>query len=62
MISHFTTIIYDIGICEAVCGGDLCPLVGHNAFLRWAAIKEVRPSESHHGILRDGGDRYPLAR
>ncbi|BFZ57040.1 hypothetical protein PYCC9005_004090 [Savitreella phatthalungensis] len=29
------------GIRYNVAGGDLCPFLGHNAFLRWSAIEEV---------------------
>ncbi|CAN0247057.1 unnamed protein product [Ectocarpus fasciculatus] len=41
MIAHFTENIYDIGIALSVSGGDPAPLVGHNAFLRWNAMKAV---------------------
>ncbi|CAN0191276.1 unnamed protein product [Scytosiphon promiscuus] len=41
MIAHFTENIYDIGIALSVSGGDPAPLVGHNAFLRWEAMKKV---------------------
>ncbi|CAM9302511.1 unnamed protein product, partial [Phaeothamnion confervicola] len=39
MIAHFTANIYDVGIALSVSAGDPAPLVGHNAFLRWDAIK-----------------------
>ena len=29
------------GIRYCVAGGDLCPFLGHNAFLRWSAMEEV---------------------
>jgi hypothetical protein len=41
MISFFTKKIYFVGIASAVCLGDTSPLVGHNAFLRWASVKKV---------------------
>ncbi|GMH34702.1 hypothetical protein BSKO_02563 [Bryopsis sp. KO-2023] len=40
-IAHFTTSIYTIAVRIASSAGDVPPLVGHNAFLRWSAIKEV---------------------
>lgn len=40
-IAHFTTSIYTIAIRLATSAGDVPPLVGHNAMLRWSAIKEV---------------------
>ncbi|GMH39392.1 hypothetical protein BSKO_07290 [Bryopsis sp. KO-2023] len=39
-ISHFTVAVYNIAIRLACSGGDVAPLVGHNAFLRWSAMKE----------------------
>jgi hypothetical protein len=41
MISKFTRVIYTIGIAASSCRGDGAPLVGHNAFLRWASVKKV---------------------
>lgn len=35
------TIKNSVGIAMAVSSGDPAPLVGHNAFLRWSAVKEV---------------------
>lgn len=40
-ISAFTRTIYFQGIAVSVAFGDIAPLVGHNAFLRWSAIKQV---------------------
>jgi hypothetical protein len=40
-ISAFTRIIYFQGIAMSVAFGDCAPLVGHNAFLRWASVKKV---------------------
>ncbi|CAN0355340.1 unnamed protein product, partial [Hapterophycus canaliculatus] len=41
MIARFTNDVYSVGIAMAVSSGDPAPLVGHNAFLRWSAIREV---------------------
>ena len=38
-MAFFTSTIYN-AIMVSVSGGDISPLVGHNAFLRWSAIKE----------------------
>eukprot|EP00877_Chromochloris_zofingiensis_P011428 jgi/Chrzof1/6539/Cz19g00110.t1 len=40
-ISHFTKQIYFSGIAVATAYGDQAPLVGHNAFLRWSAVKQI---------------------
>ncbi|CAN0057476.1 unnamed protein product [Heterosigma akashiwo] len=40
-IGFFTNQIYRLGIRLACSLGDPCPLVGHNAFLRWTALQEV---------------------
>jgi cellulose synthase/poly-beta-1,6-N-acetylglucosamine synthase-like glycosyltransferase len=40
-ISHFTRLIYLEGIAGSVANGDIAPLVGHNAFLRWSAVRKV---------------------
>ncbi|KAJ3288868.1 hypothetical protein HK104_007899 [Borealophlyctis nickersoniae] len=39
-MAHFTKIIY-LAIRYACATGDIAPFVGHNAFLRWGAIKQV---------------------
>lgn len=39
-ITFFTHLIYT-AIRYAVANGDVAPFIGHNAFLRWAAIQEV---------------------
>ena len=39
-MAFFTDTIYN-AIMVSVSGGDISPLVGHNAFLRWSAVKEV---------------------
>ncbi|CAM9295184.1 unnamed protein product [Phaeothamnion confervicola] len=41
MISYFTEQIYDVGIAVSVSAGDVAPLVGHNAFLRFEALKRA---------------------
>jgi hypothetical protein len=38
-MAFFTRTIY-YAIMVSVSGGDISPLVGHNAFLRWSAVKE----------------------
>ena len=38
-MAFFTKTIYN-AIMLSVSGGDISPLVGHNAFLRWAYMKE----------------------
>ena len=38
-MAFFTKTIYN-AIMLSVSGGDISPLVGHNAFLRWAHMKE----------------------
>eukprot|EP00877_Chromochloris_zofingiensis_P006822 jgi/Chrzof1/2393/Cz11g13140.t1 len=40
-VSHFTRMIYFSGIAVATAYGDVAPLVGHNAFLRWSAVKKI---------------------
>lgn len=39
-MAHFLHMIF-FGIRYTVAGGDLCPFLGHNAFLRWSAVTEV---------------------
>lgn len=41
-MAHFIHMIF-FGIRYNVAGGDLCPFLGHNAFLRWSAVTEVSP-------------------
>lgn len=48
-ISHFTIAVYTIAIRLACSGGDLAPLVGHNAFLRWSAMKECAFKDPRDG-------------
>lgn len=43
-MGHFLRMVF-FGIRYNVAGGDLCPFLGHNAFLRWNAVAEVSPSE-----------------
>jgi hypothetical protein len=40
-VSAFTRLIYFQGIAMSVAFGDNAPLVGHNAFLRWSALRAV---------------------
>ena len=37
---------------HVVAGGDVAPLVGHNAFLRWSAIKDCAFMDSSDGQLK----------
>lgn len=39
-ISFFTTLVYT-AISYVVASGDICPFVGHNAFIRWSALQEI---------------------
>lgn len=41
MISHFTEKIYFMGIACSTALGGVCPLVGHNAFIRYRDLKKV---------------------
>lgn len=41
MISHFTEKIYFMGIACSTALGGVCPLVGHNAFIRYSDLKRV---------------------
>lgn len=51
-MAFFTDTIYN-AIMVSVSGGDISPLVGHNAFLRWSAVKEV-----HDGLPIAFGTMY----
>lgn len=47
-ITYFTNYIYrSITLCAA--GGDVAPFVGHNAFLRWSAIQEIKMTDPETG-------------
>ena len=37
---------------HVVAGGDVAPLVGHNAFLRWSAMKDCAFEDSSDGQLK----------
>jgi len=37
---------------HVVAGGDVAPLVGHNAFLRWSAIKDCAFTDPEDGQLK----------
>jgi len=39
-IAFFTTLVYT-AISYVVASGDICPFVGHNAFIRWSALQQV---------------------
>ena len=42
----------------AVSSGDPAPLVGHNAFLRWSAIREVSWVDSKDGERKFWSERH----
>lgn len=48
-IRNFLCLLRSVGIAMAVSSGDPAPLVGHNAFLRWSAIREVSWVDSKDG-------------
>jgi hypothetical protein len=52
MISKFTRIIYTFGIAASTCRGDDAPLVGHNAFLRWASVRKVAFKDEEQGRVK----------
>ena len=37
---------------HVVAGGDVAPLVGHNAFLRWSAIRDCAFTDPEDGQLK----------
>lgn len=39
-MAHFIHMVF-FGIRYNVAGGDLCPFLGHNAFIRWDTVREV---------------------
>jgi len=43
-ITYFTNLIYT-AICFSIGSGEVAPFVGHNAFLRWAAVQSVARKE-----------------
>lgn len=44
--------VYNIAIRTACSGGDLSPLVGHNAFLRWEAMEKCAFTDPRDGKLK----------
>lgn len=58
MIARFTNDVYSVGIAMAVSSGDPAPLVGHNAFLRWSAIREVSWVDSKDGERKFWSERH----
>lgn len=48
-MAHFIHMVF-FGIRYNVAGGDLCPFLGHNAFLRWNAIREVSPIAGEYDV------------
>ncbi|WIA41540.1 hypothetical protein OEZ86_008910 [Tetradesmus obliquus] len=44
-VSNFTRTIYFQGIAVSTAFGDTSPLVGHNAFLRWSALRAIGYSD-----------------
>jgi hypothetical protein len=43
-ITYFTNLVYT-AICFSIGSGEVAPFVGHNAFLRWAAVQAVGRKE-----------------
>lgn len=55
----FVVVVVDsVGIAMAVSSGDPAPLVGHNAFLRWSAIREVSWVDSKDGERKFWSERH----
>lgn len=48
-MAHFIHMVF-FGIRYNVAGGDLCPFLGHNAFIRWDGVKEVSPVEGEYDV------------
>lgn len=44
-IGFFTTIV-NFAISYAIANGDMAPFMGHNAYLRWSAMKEIAHVET----------------
>ncbi|MCJ1297120.1 hypothetical protein MMC34_008689, partial [Xylographa carneopallida] len=55
-MAFFTKTIYN-AIMLSVSGGDISPLVGHNAFLRWEHMKECA-SQSEDGQTKYWSDAH----
>ena len=49
-MAHFIHMVF-FGIRYCVAGGDMCPFLGHNAFLRWSVMEEV-------SVEKPNGDRH----
>ena len=47
-----------VGIAMAVSSGDPAPLVGHNAFLRWSAVREVSWVDSKDGERKFWSEKH----
>ena len=59
MISYFTRKIYHTGIGFSTALGDCCPLVGHNAFIRWSYLKDTSNiMETFEGKVRYWSDEH----
>jgi len=53
MISRFTNSLYEDAIAMSCSAGNIVPLVGHNAFLRWSAIKSISwPDVTDHNRVK----------
>ncbi len=48
------------GVClqHVVAAGDVAPLVGHNAFLRWSAVEECAFVDPEDGQLKYWSERH----
>lgn len=49
---------HSVGIAMAVSSGDPAPLVGHNAFLRWSAIREVSWVDAQDGERKFWSEKH----
>ncbi|CAM9426416.1 unnamed protein product [Phaeothamnion confervicola] len=58
MISHFTNDVYAVGIAMAVSSGDPAPLVGHNVFIRWAAIRDCSQVDPDDGERKFWSEKH----
>ena len=48
-IAHFTKRVYENAVIMSTSGGDMSPLMGHNAFLRMSALEKVALKDEKSG-------------
>ena len=46
LICHFTKMIYELAFIQVTVGGNPAPLIGHNAFIRFSHLEEVKIDEN----------------